>query len=557
MNSSTTPIVAPMARLRVDLLVERSGCDVLKKFEGEGKDVNTWVARQLRRNQSLFKQYKQHSVPLKRFTTASVVARELVESHYALLVHSISIILQLQNVSELATPQICQHIVMLQQKQHHTSSKKHYPCSLLQPVMDSTPMKWEDMIVVIDVLNLATYFAFHTGHHDVALVLSFMAKSIHSDSKLSNSSTAVSGNCSIDKEGRDACECGPEMLQVEMDLEESHNTATWLYNYACRFYLVKQEQQLTSDQCRSTKCKEILSTQSIRLVSVEDAHSLSVERFHHNYELMRKPVIIRGGAWSICPEGALSLDSIAELVGHRSISLMKENVDKGEWAGLFEANTMLLSEYINEMSSALKDSYLFDYSIPLKLPELLPILNASPYFENNYLNDLRVGMKYHNVWPSLFVCEGGLKSRLHVDSFGSNFWMALFQGKKRWVFYPSEDLPKLHPNLQYPGQYTFEFDPLDAPPSHPLSSSLLLNSRISHPTTPIECELLPGDLLFVPAGSPHAVETQEKSIAISGNYINESNFDLAMEQLRIDSLVDHSVLATVDELERIHQKKNA
>ena len=38
---------------------------------------------------------------------------------------------------------------------------------------------------------------------------------------------------------------------------------------------------------------------------------------------------------------------------------------------------------------------------------------------------------YRDSWPSLFVAPAGLTSELHVDSFGSNFWMALLEGKKR------------------------------------------------------------------------------------------------------------------------------
>ena len=38
---------------------------------------------------------------------------------------------------------------------------------------------------------------------------------------------------------------------------------------------------------------------------------------------------------------------------------------------------------------------------------------------------------YHSSWPSLFIAPAGITSELHVDAFASNFWMALFEGKKR------------------------------------------------------------------------------------------------------------------------------
>ena len=51
-------------------------------------------------------------------------------------------------------------------------------------------------------------------------------------------------------------------------------------------------------------------------------------------------------------------------------------------------------------------------------------------------------------------------------------------------------------------------------------------------------ELTPGCLLFVPAGCPHKVENLEDSIAVSGNFVNESNIGEAEKHLRISALQD-------------------
>ena len=47
-----------------------------------------------------------------------------------------------------------------------------------------------------------------------------------------------------------------------------------------------------------------------------------------------------------------------------------------------------------------------------------------------------------------------------------------------------------------------------------------------------------GELLFVPAGCPHRVENLEKSLAISANFVDQSNYDLVVKELRINALVD-------------------
>ena len=55
---------------------------------------------------------------------------------------------------------------------------------------------------------------------------------------------------------------------------------------------------------------------------------------------------------------------------------------------------------------------------------------------------------------------------------------------------------------------------------------------------PFSVDLTPGCLLFVPAGCPHKVENLEDSIAVSGNFVNESNIGEAEKHLRISALQD-------------------
>lgn len=43
-----------------------------------------------------------------------------------------------------------------------------------------------------------------------------------------------------------------------------------------------------------------------------------------------------------------------------------------------------------------------------------------------------------------YVCDASL-SGLHVDAFGSHFWMYLVSGRKRWRFYRAEDAGRLGP----------------------------------------------------------------------------------------------------------------
>ena len=109
----------------------------------------------------------------------------------------------------------------------------------------------------------------------------------------------------------------------------------------------------------------------------------------------------------------------------------------------------------------------------------------------------------------------------------------------RWLFFPPQDLACLYPTYAHSTDAVFEVD-LGEPDlsRHPLLSL----------TSPYECLLRQGDLLFVPAGCPHRVENLEPSLAISANFVDGSNLAMVIDELKINSLIDPragELLATV------------
>lgn len=57
------------------------------------------------------------------------------------------------------------------------------------------------------------------------------------------------------------------------------------------------------------------------------------------------------------------------------------------------------------------------------------------YVADDFLRRTPPGSLYHDSWPSLFVAPSGVASELHIDAFSSNFWMALFEGRKRYTLW--------------------------------------------------------------------------------------------------------------------------
>lgn len=108
------------------------------------------------------------------------------------------------------------------------------------------------------------------------------------------------------------------------------------------------------------------------------------------------------------------------------------------------------------------------------------------------------------------------------------------------MFFPPKDLPLLYPTYPHSTDAVFEVN---------LSQPDLIHHPALSLTHPTECILSPGELLFVPAGSPHRVENLEPSLAISANYVDSSNFDGVIKELGVNSLRDYRARTLLQVLE--------
>ena len=209
-----------------------------------------------------------------------------------------------------------------------------------------------------------------------------------------------------------------------------------------------------------------------------------------------------------------------------------------------ETETKKEKEKEKKRSTVANLRYLFDWSLPLYAPELATELTIPIYFANDMLRKTPPGAMYQDSWPSLFIAPAGLRSELHIDTFGSNFWMALFRGRKRWVFFRKEETHLLYPTYVHGLDPVFQVD-LKNPDlkAHPLLAL----------AQPIECVLEAGELIFVPNGCAHWVENIETSVAVSGNFVDESNIDAALEELGVAGLLDPRANELHNELLALHR----
>eukprot|EP00054_Salpingoeca_dolichothecata_P023674 m.158608 g.158608 ORF g.158608 m.158608 type:complete len:253 (+) comp24764_c0_seq4:702-1460(+) len=217
-------------------------------------------------------------------------------------------------------------------------------------------------------------------------------------------------------------------------------------------------------------------------------------------------------------------DHIVKFAGDKMVCLKRQEMGSVEWARLENAESVTVRDFVQHMHTKYQDRYLFDWSLPVHSPELAEQITIPPYFAEDMLRKTPEGSLYRESWPSLFVASKGLVSELHVDSFGSHFWMALFQGQKKWEFFPKEQAHLLYPKYHHSLDPVFQVNL----PRPSLSQFPAFGQAVKS-----ECILKPGEILFVPEGSPHRVTNLTDSVAISGNFVDETNLNEALHELRM------------------------
>ncbi|CAN0330004.1 unnamed protein product [Pylaiella littoralis] len=322
-----------------------------------------------------------------------------------------------------------------------------------------------------------------------------------------------------------------------------------------------------------------LGSCSARFEAIDErpASALSYDEFIETYALPGRPVVLKGGV-GLCFEDGCPWDreTLINEAGDKVVPVRRWVPDSVSWARLDDAGRVPLERILgpppppspttasaSAPASATPQShggvsdkgiehqaaqsgdhgdgqereplYLHDWSVPQNLGSDCSLLagrfQVPKFFAGDMLQRLAgQGLPYTDSWPSLFVGPKGSKSDTHVDSFGSHFWMALLEGKKRWILYPKEEAPLLYP-VWPEGCHdpVFEADS-NRPDAVRTPAALLAKGSC--------CVLEAGDLLFVPAGCPHRVENLTDTLALSCNYVDATNVDGSLKALQDQAFTD-------------------
>eukprot|EP00850_Spirogloea_muscicola_P016123 SM000128S26256 [mRNA] locus=s128:406426:412790:- [translate_table: standard] len=151
-------------------------------------------------------------------------------------------------------------------------------------------------------------------------------------------------------------------------------------------------------------------------------------------------------------------------------------------------------------------------------PALLDDYRVPPQVMEDYLSLLGPDKRPSYRWLVAGPARSG--ASWHVDPALTSAWNALTAGKKRWALYPPGRVP---PGVtvqvdEVAGEVDF-----DGPTS--LQWWLEVYPCLRPEDRPLECTQVSGEVIFVPSGWWHCVLNLEDSVAVTQNYVNESNLE--------------------------------
>jgi len=314
-----------------------------------------------------------------------------------------------------------------------------------------------------------------------------------------------------------------------------------------RYNLELVNRELSSKEIRDRQLGAPKLTSEPITVDRRPASGLSVGEFKEKYGRQSMPVIITGMRNEII-KGEWTLEWLNERIGEKMVGISRINKKSVGFAQLDRDGVVRFQEFYDRLKNPDSDGeihqlYLNDCPLPKYLSSLLPFFSLPKYFADDYIKRMPDGYYFQHDWPSMFIGLKGTGSSLHIDSFNANFWMLQVEGRKKWVFFHPDDVPFLYP--------TWERGTMD--PNFPPLEDLRANPKyhLFHRARQYEIILEPGEVLFVPAGTPHYVDNLTLTIALSGNYIDDTNAEKAFSEMNLIGLKRSHVKRFVDLAEKI------
>ena len=259
---------------------------------------------------------------------------------------------------------------------------------------------------------------------------------------------------------------------------------------------------------------------------IERIANISYADFQREYAQQHRPVILTE-ATNDWPAREWTPRTLAERFGDRMVTI-NERSD--------HASEMPLRDYV-ELASRLPERtgpwewragtgpdsppYMRGLFLWRFSPELLREVVVLPYFLPNWLNrdSFRTLAMGEPIWVDLFMGSPGASfPSFHYDRGRTHNWFCQIYGTKHfWV--AANDQARFLRDADGKIIDTFPA-PADRYPE-------------AHRAKVVEFDLRPGEVLFIPSGLWHTTKTHMLNISVSGNFVNGTNVDAYLTELKL------------------------
>lgn len=241
--------------------------------------------------------------------------------------------------------------------------------------------------------------------------------------------------------------------------------------------------------------------------SVERRESLSPEDFRRDYAFPKKPVILTDLAadW---PALNWTPEYLAKQVPAALIRATPTSARSNRSA--VEMTMADYVEYLRQPDS--RKLYMTSWAFRSVCPRLLEDFRIPPHFADDWLQDLDDEARPDLLW--IFLGPGNSGLFMHVDIGHTAAWNVQLSGRKSWLLFPPDqerwlydgNVDAFHPDLERFPDYA--------------------------KTTPLACEVGPGECIFAPSGWWHQTRNIDPGMALTANYADLTNYEEVLGWLR-------------------------
>ncbi len=270
---------------------------------------------------------------------------------------------------------------------------------------------------------------------------------------------------------------------------------------------------------------------------IERAHRPTRERFEADYVVPGRPVVLTGMMDDWPAMSLWTRDRLGARAGSRRVvvgSAAAGDFSISPEAGpRYDREEMTFAELLARLDRPPGERvyYLQAECLEEKLPELLADIRVPPYFDPGRLTGCR-----------LWIGPGGQRVALHYDV--SHNLLALVRGEKRLTLFDPDQLPFLyHSPLEGPNS-SFAYSRVD------LDRPDLVRFPEYARAEPVNVDLRPGEMLFLPAFWWHHVVSSGENVAVNFWWQVLPNADLKSLGLAFASF--HDVMKTLPREWRAH-----